>query len=113
MIYKLMLYPLASLIMLQVVAPDLSPFVTPIERFTLVGALIIAVKVLWTSNKEKEKVVLDIAKRVTETITKTNDSVLALIKTTDELGNAIDQLTNNVSLLTDGKSFMKDEKHTN
>ena len=89
----------AAVLQTAPVSPDLQTILSPIERLTLVAALVAAVKVLWSANSTKDTRLLDMSGKVTETMVSVMDAVRELRKSTEELGDAIDQLTANVAAL--------------
>jgi hypothetical protein len=81
---------------------DLTGVVGPIERLTLVGALLVAVRVLWGSNTRKDEQIIQMAQKLTETMVSVMDAVRELRKATEESGAAMDNLSENVALLSAG-----------
>jgi hypothetical protein len=79
---------------------DLTGFVAPLERLTLVGALVIAVRVLWVANARKDAQVIEMASKVTETMVSVMAAVAELRKATEELGAGLDNLADNIAALT-------------
>jgi hypothetical protein len=80
-------------------SPDITGIIGPIERLTLVGALIIAVRVLWGSNSRKDIQIIEMATKVTETMVSVMDAVKELRKATEEIGAAMDNLAENVAAM--------------
>lgn len=91
----------AAALLLQAVAtganPDLTGVIGPIERLTLTGALVVAVRVLWVSNTKKDAQIIDMATKVTETMVSVMGAVKELRAATEELGHAMDNIAENVA----------------
>lgn len=93
----------AGLLLLLQTAPtplgDATSITHTVTELTLTGALIIAVKVLWESNKKKDEQVLTMATRVTETMALVMRAVEELRVTTNELGSGLDNLSSQIAAL--------------
>lgn len=89
---------LSAAVMLQTSVPS-SDFVGPIERMTLVSALVIAVTVLWRSNATKDQQIVAMATKVTETMVSVLDAVKELRRATEEVGDAMDNLASNIGAM--------------
>lgn len=61
---------LSAALFLQTSIPQLDSFFPPIERLGLTAALLIAVRVLWKSNSDKDKVNADKDQKILEMATK-------------------------------------------
>jgi hypothetical protein len=86
-----------SLALLQV-SPDLAVF-GPIERLSLVGALVVAVAVLWRSlarkDEEKSKMsdqMIEMAKTVTQAMVQNSDALRESIQAKRDLTEAVNDL---------------------
>jgi hypothetical protein len=99
-------------------AGDLSGIITPIERLTLTGALVIGVRQLWVANArerqehmrivaEKDAIIIEMAKKVTETMVSVMDSVKELRGATEEIGAAMDNLAENFAAISAGFPVLK------
>lgn len=96
----------SAIALLQSVVPPMAPtdFLGPVERLTLVGALVVAVRVLWIANKAKDLQITTMSVDVTKTMVLVMEAVKELRIATEEVGAAMDNVAENVAALTPGRS---------
>lgn len=90
------------LLLLQIATPsagDASSITHIVSELSLTGALIVAVKVLWSSNQKKDDQILGMATKVTETMALVMEAVKELRVATNELGTGLDNLASQIALL--------------
>lgn len=109
--HNFLIFPAAAML-LQTAAPVIGDFAGPVERIGLLTALMIAVKVLYTSNSAKDKIILDMAGQMIKVTTEVLGAVKELRSTTDqmrlttdELGNAMDNLASNIAAIPCAVAF--------
>lgn len=78
---------------------DATSITHTVTELTLTGALLVAVRTLWTSNKEKDVQILAMATKVTETMALVMAAVQELRTATNELGEGLDNLSNQIAAL--------------
>ena len=104
----------AIALFLQTTVPPNAPFnvsdySSPLERLTLVMALVIAVKVLWSSNAKKDDQIIAMSQKVTETMVLVVESNKENRKATEELGAALDNLASNIAAMPCAAVFNDDK----
>lgn len=107
---KLVAFSAAAVFLQTTNVPPLGDLTGPLERMTLVGVLLMAVQRLWASNAAKDKQLLDMSARVTETMALVMESVKELRKATEEIGSAMDNLASNIAALPCSMSDIKIER---
>jgi hypothetical protein len=85
-------------------------FVGPAERLTLVGVLLIAVKVLWASNAKKDEAIIAMTQKLTESMVIVVESNRELRSSNEKVTTAVETLVYNVDVLL-GTLHQRPENH--
>ena len=89
----------SAMLLFQTSIPPWTDVISPVERLTLIGALVVAVRVLWVSNSRKDEQLVAMAAKVTETMALVLVAVQELRGATERIGKSMDSLSDKIAIL--------------